>query len=79
MWLIQNNLQDTPLPVLVHNVLQGFIFIRVLFLSSGCNLRDSARRMVERSGIWQRIMAVPQGSVEVIWEDRTILMEVVGE
>jgi len=24
-------------------------------------------------------MAVPQGSVEDVWEDRTILMEVVGE
>jgi len=44
-----------------------------------CNLRDSASWMVERSGSWQWIMAIPQGSVEDILEDRTILMEVFGE
>ena len=39
---------------------------------SVCNLRDSARRRVERDHIWQIIMVVPQGSVEDVREVRTI-------
>jgi len=41
-----------------------------------CNLRGSVRWMVEIFNICQLLMAVHQGSLEVVWVGRTIVVVV---